>query len=374
MTRVLLVGNAPMDGQQSMLRFGTLMADALSGHAAVTTTAPEARLSAKLAHTASGWRKWIGYVDKHLFYPPRLMALARAADVVHVLDHSNAAYVPSRRAQPWVVTCHDLLAVRSALGLIPGRRIGSSGRQQQAMIRRGLARADLIVSVSPTTDADVAELIGVPLERRVVVPNALNRAWARPAPAVIEATLRRLGRDPARPYVLHVGGNQWYKNRPGVVAAFTALSAMPGGRDLDLVLAGKPPDDTLAAAIAASPAAARITVLNDVDDAGLEALYGGAELLLFPSLAEGFGWPVVEAQACGCPVVTADRAPLPWVAGAAAELAPPDDPVALAEACLRARARRTELVTAGQANVVRFTAPAMADGYLAAYRMAQASR
>ena len=95
MTRVLLVGNAPMDGQQSMLRFGTLMADALSGHADVTTTAPEARLSAKLAHTAAGWRKWIGYIDKHLLYPPRLLDQARAADVVHALLVQEASARPS---------------------------------------------------------------------------------------------------------------------------------------------------------------------------------------------------------------------------------------------------------------------------------------
>ena len=366
MIRVMLVGNAVLDRQQSMLRFADLVATALAGKAAVDAVAPPALCSASLAHTASGWRKWVGYLDKYALFPPILALRRRRAEVVHVLDHSNALYVPRRRSVPWVVTCHDLLAVRSALGLVPGRAISASGRAQQTLIRAGVARADLVVSVSAATDADVGDLLGVPAQRRMVVPNALNRTWQPRERASVEAGLRRLGRDPARPYVLHVGGNQWYKNRPGVVAAFTSLAAQESG--FDLILAGKPPDAPLREAIAASPVRARITTLADVDDDGIEILYSGAELLLFPSLAEGFGWPVIEAQACGCPVVTADREPLLSVAGGAAETAPPDDPVALAAACRRALMRREELRRTGFANASRYTPAAMADGYLAAYR------
>jgi glycosyltransferase involved in cell wall biosynthesis len=102
----------------------------------------------------------------------------------------------------------------------------------------------------------------------------------------------------------------------------------------------------------------------------LEALYNGALALLFPSRFEGFGWPVIEAQACGCPVISSDRMPMPEVSGGHAILRDPDDHAAFGQAILelsRSPGRRNELTRAGQENAARFDRPTMIKRFLSLY-------
>jgi len=136
------------------------------------------------------------------------------------------------------------------------------------------------------------------------------------------------------------------------------------------------------AALARLPPSADVQFLGRIDDATLEALYSSARVLLFPSLEEGFGWPLIEAQACGCPVITTDAAPMNEVAGPAALYLPrptPDgDPqrwaedgaatlaVLLAEGSDARRARSA----AGRRWVQHFDHDRAIDGYLAMYRRA----
>jgi glycosyltransferase involved in cell wall biosynthesis len=111
--------------------------------------------------------------------------------------------------------------------------------------------------------------------------------------------------------------------------------------------------------------------LGDLDDDGLAAAYAGADVLVFASSREGFGMPVVEAQASGRPVVTSNREPLPWVAGpGGALLVDPSDPVAIRAALAKVLAdavTRDALVAAGLANVERFAPARVASQYAAIY-------
>jgi glycosyltransferase involved in cell wall biosynthesis len=110
-----------------------------------------------------------------------------------------------------------------------------------------------------------------------------------------------------------------------------------------------------------------------VDNAALAALYSGAELLLFPSLEEGFGWPIIEAQACGCPVLTTGKDPMMEVGGNAAfYIADPTDAEAGAAAVEKLLAQkesvRTAVVRAGRENAARFSTERMIREYEAIYR------
>ena len=285
---------------------------------------------------AHGLGKWLGYVDKYVLYPPRLRNGARrhaGTTVVHVCDHSNAMYVPWLRGIPHVVTCHDLIAVRAALGEFAGERTRWSGRRLQQMIRRGLRQADRIVCDSDATRRDAQRIIRP--DDYAVIPPGVSPAFARleadEALKLIEP-LRPAACDPATwgrivsgPYLLHVGGNQWYKNRTGLIDAYAALvERMPGAPPL--VIVGKPLTRELTLAIAARSLQAQVVALPAIGDRELAAVYSRAALLLFPSLAEGFGWPVLEAMACGCRVVTSSRAPMTEVGGDAATYVDPENP------------------------------------------------
>jgi glycosyltransferase involved in cell wall biosynthesis len=150
-----------------------------------------------------------------------------------------------------------------------------------------------------------------------------------------------------------------------VLAIHAALRRRFGREAPELVLVGPP----LAGPIPG------VETRQRVDNAALAALYTGAELLLFPSLAEGFGWPIIEAQACGCRVLATGRAPMTEVGGNAAfYLADPNDAEAGAARVMEMLAQdedaRGKAVEAGIANAARFSTRRMIDEYAALYREA----
>jgi hypothetical protein len=354
--RVLLVANYEPDHQESMLRFAAAL------HAGLRDSGIGSRLIrpvpafGKLASSSTKLGKWLGYIDKFVLFPPRLRAAARSADVVHICDHSNAMYVLHVAARPHLVTCNDMLAIRSAHGEFPQNRTGWSGRILQRWILRNLRRAQRLTCISQATRTDVLRLTGQPPEHVSVTHMGQNFAYSPVAEVAQAAEARRCGEPfdpavfarhdlPADPYLLHVGGTQWYKNRDGVIAAHAALGA--GAPQLEIVNGG-------------------------VDNAKLAALYSGAELLLFPSLEEGFGWPIVEAQACGCRVVTTGKPPMTEVGGEAAiYVSDPSNPAEVAERVRSVLAQDAEtrrcIVSAGLSNAARFSTDRMTCEYRAIY-------
>lgn len=372
--KVLLVSNYSQDGQESMLRFAeALRAGLLAEGVDAGTVRPEP-LFGRLRPGASGLGKWLGYLDKFCVFPRRLKRLARGADVVHICDHSNAMYVPCIATRPHLVTCNDMLAIRSARGEFPQNRTGWTGRVLQRWILSGLRRARRLTCISEATRNDVLRLTGHPPEIVSVTFMGQNFAYAPVAEILRAVGARRRGappaaqvfskrRIPASPYILHVGGSQWYKNRRGVLAIHAALKRRFGREAPELVLVGPPLERPIPG----------VETRERVDNADLAALYTGAELLLFPSLEEGFGWPIIEAQACGCRVLATGRAPMTEVGGNAAfYLADPNDAEAGAARVMEMLAQdeegRRKAVEAGIANAARFSTSRMVNEYAALYR------
>lgn len=330
LSQVILIGNYGPDRQYSMQLFLQMLREGIEGHGVpVQALMPQPHF--RREGTTGPWAKWLGYLDKYLRFPGQLskaLACPPNGTVIHVCDHSNAVYEPRIRRFPRLVTCHDLLAVRSALGEFPGQRPGWTGRRLQGWIRSSLGRFRDIACDSEATLGDVRRLLHPRAARLEVVPVGMNRPFAPiPQPRAWE-WLRNNRVLPSRVkrYILHVGGNQWYKNRRGVVEIFNRFCPLQNDPDVHLVLAGKKPDAGLLAVLSQSPFQARVLKVEDFRDEDLPALYSAADCLLFPSLAEGFGWPVVEALACGCPVVTSDRPPMKDLAGPHGILIPPHQP------------------------------------------------
>jgi glycosyltransferase involved in cell wall biosynthesis len=153
-----------------------------------------------------------------------------------------------------------------------------------------------------------------------------------------------------------------------VVRLFIHLAALPQFQRHHLVLGGKPWPDDLRALVQGSELAARIHEWTELANEDLRALYSSAEALLFPSLQEGFGWPIAEAQACGCPVITTGRPPMSEVGGNAAVYINPDDMGDAADRVANALASRESLTANGLKNAERFAGATMAAGYVGAYQ------
>ena len=381
---ILLVANYEADGQQSMQRFATMMERELAAAGSEVSVIRPQPFFGRLHPGAEGFGKWLGYLDKFLVFPRRLKRRVRELRegkdgrfVVHICDHSNAHYARFLADVPHVVTCHDMLAVRSALGEIPQNPTRWTGRVLQRLVVRGLEAAHAIACVSKATYGDVLRLVDGVFGRTSVVGVGLNAPF-HPVPKGeaqkrVSMLLDQLGKSmPAPPrFVVHVGDDSWYKNRLGVVETFSGLLRSSDQRDLWLFMIGKPLNPALRSAIREAGVQHRVIELSGVSHEDLCAIYSAAELLLFPSLLEGFGWPVIEAQACGCRVVTTGRPPMTDVGGDAAAYIDPRSSDSsldvLLDVLYEGERQRQVRVERGLANAARHSAAAMIEEYVALY-------
>jgi glycosyltransferase involved in cell wall biosynthesis len=326
--KILLIGNYAKDHQFSMQKFTDCMEQGLlqQGHQ-VKLCQPQAVFGLPFESTASGLAKWLGYIDKYLLFPLILRKQAQWADIIHICDHSNAIYVSHIKNKPHLVTCHDLMAVRSALGEFKDHnQVGKSGKMQQQWILKGLQTASNIASVSNATQQDVMRLAKQPVDRLTVIHNGLNYAYSPLAKAQALTLLTPYGITEHRRFLLHLGGNQWYKNRKGLLAIFNQLVKQQPATDLQLVMAGKPLTDELRGLIKDYNLQDKVIEVTGPSTEAIGALYSLATAFIFPSLCEGFGWPIIEAQACNALVFTSNREPMTEVGGDAAIYFDPENP------------------------------------------------
>lgn len=369
--KIVLVGNYELDPIQSMHRYAAMLQDGLPAQGFSVELVKPKGYFGRFKSGLTGAGKWIGYIDKFILFPFVIWRHSRAnpGAIYHVCDHSNAMYAHFI-ARPAVVTCHDLLAVKSALGFYAQNPPTSTGRLLQRWIVSGLRAARNIVCVSEATKRELLSLGGFEADRCRVIYNGLNYPYR---PLAFDEAQEALARRPevlALPrggFLLHVGGHGWYKNRVGLLRIYFEY-VRQGGR-LPLVLAGRGMSPEMRRMVATMPDGGRIIEAVDVSNEELNALYSKAAVLVFPSLEEGFGWPVLEAFASGCRVACSGRASLPEVGGnAAVYLDPFDESAAAARVIsLLAETDPTVRVQAGEERVRLFDRQALFSELRAVY-------
>lgn len=294
--------------------------------------------------------------------PVTMWALPRFVDLAGVdVFHAPFNILPAGLAMPTVTTVHDLMwLTRPEWAARPGWR----GRVDRGFYRHGLRRAlrrsTRIAAVSAATAREVAAFDPAAGERARVTLSGVDAAF-RPLP----------GSGGDRRYVLSVGQFAPYKNHMAVLEAFARIA--PDVPDLDLVFVQRQGAGSavLGPRAAALGVAARVRFVPPVDRDGLIALYSDAVALAHPSLMEGFGNPLAEAMACGCPVVTSDRSAMPEVTGGAALLVDPMDVDAIAAALRRVAtepALAADLRARGLARAAQLPWRAFAEANVAIYR------
>jgi len=283
------------------------------------------------------------------------IALAGARpDLLFVPGHS----LPFAWTGRALAVVHDLAFERHPEAYSTAQRL-----HLQLTTRWAVRRCRLLIAVSESTRNDLASLYGANPSRIRVVPHGGGEApHARPASASQLGPLSLTG-----DFVLQVGRVEARKNQ---LAALAAVERLPG---LTLAVAGPEVDSALAMKLRASNAC---RVLGRVDDATLELLYKRAKAVVVPSLYEGFGLPVLEAMACGVPVLTTPRLSLPEVGGDAVAYTGPD-PAEIARdlaALLDDEPRRAALAQAGLARAKEFSWDTSAEVHLASWARAVNAR
>ncbi|HEX3369495.1 MAG TPA: glycosyltransferase family 1 protein [Candidatus Cybelea sp.] len=266
------------------------------------------------------------------------IGLPRAMKRAHLdLAHFLALYVPVVVPVRFVVTIHDLIHLR-----FPHHFKAKVRPYYETVVRWTCARAARVITDDERTVEDLVELLGVKREKIRVIPLGVSEAFFEPAAAFAGP----------RPYVLYVGNHRRHKD---LDTLFEAWSALPPGLDVDLYVTG---DDDFGGELQRRGAPNRsIVALGDVSEERLASYYAGARALVSPSLREGFGLPVLEAMAAGCPVIACADS-VPRVVEAAARTFPARDSLRLAallESMLVDQGERERSVNVGLETARRLT-------------------
>ena len=314
--------------------------------------------------------RWERAWQKYVAYPLRLRWAIQwqGIDVVHVLDHSFAHLLASvpRRGPRRIVTVHDLAPLRD-----PG---DLTAAQQQRFLSNvsHVHGADLLLADSRHSADEVVGLLDVAPEKIRVLPLGVDvaRFSARPESSEHTGLPRELA---GRKVVLSVGSNVARKNL-GILPEVFRRTAVDG---LTLLRVGAPLPTVMAEELRRVLGQDGLIELVAASDEMLVRAYQRADALIFPSRIEGFGFPVLEAMAAGCPVVCTDVTSVPEVAGDAALFFGPDDPSEAARHLSRVLtdpACRARLVAAGHERAAGFSWARHFDGLLEIYRAVVAGK
>src|SRR5437867_4495979 len=351
MTRVLLVPDLPLERWPSMDKYAHRLHDWLES----TDPGFEVRLAAHIGEltrearngrSSGGFVRWwtqpvdpsrvvlpgplLGpqrYAARYFFYPWRLRREARRADLVHILDHAYAHMLTSARRRPVIVTVHDLMPVIVLRSPTDGWREGVRNRFLRTTMK-ALRLADAYIVGTEWLRSELATWLGD--DRKIhVVPFGVDRAFFSESPGA-RARGRAEWRIPEDAFVmLHVGSTVERKNVPLVLQTLARLRAEA---DAYLLQVGGRFTGDQEQLVERLGLRRYVRTAQFADETTLRRAYRAADVLLFPSLYEGFGYPVIEAFASGLPVVTSGAGGLKEVGGDAIVVVEGRDPAAYVQA------------------------------------------
>jgi glycosyltransferase involved in cell wall biosynthesis len=287
-------------------------------------------------------------------------------DLLHCPYWTNPVWSP----WPTVVTVHDVIQF-----VLPEYAWRKISRVYFGLVSAGARRADAIITVSECSKRDIVKLLGLPPERIHVIGNAVDATLHPVRDAWLLASVRERYGIGQR-FILYFGGFDLRKNVPRIIEAYARLPENLR-KEYQLVIAGRyqhlghPLYPDPRATVARLGLEGNVIFTGQIREQDKAPLFTAATVFTFPSLYEGFGMPVLEAMACGTPVVTSDQSALPEVAGDACLLVDPYDVDQISQGIaelLVSQSRRDELSRRGLERARRFTWPQVAEQTVRVYK------
>lgn len=342
-----LIGDPPAERFHSMGIYEAGLAGGLSGLSGIEPRRhqwPEVGNGSRNRYIQAIQTYW----NRHRRYPALLRPAP--ADIYHILDHSYAHLLSRLPPERTVVTCHDLMPL-----MVDGYQRSPGGKLSQASFRHSIGhmkKARHIIADSAATKKAIVDILGLPGQSITVVPLGVDEIFLS-SPNDTQGENQE-----GLKFILQVGATaEPYKNTMNALKAFFLLLKGREGR-IKLLKVGKPYTREQQMYIESHGIAAHLQYSGFVPRADLPRVYRKASVLLMPSLYEGFGLPVLEAMACGVPVVTSDRGSIPEVAGDAVLFIDPTDPENIAEGMekvLTDKNKRSALIAKGRLRAKDFT-------------------
>ncbi|MBX7209099.1 MAG: glycosyltransferase [Verrucomicrobiaceae bacterium] len=366
--KIFITGPYPPDRLNSMIRYVDLLRSVTKDFPWPVEQLDPPVIFGALRRLPARLRRLLEYLDKYVFFPLKIRWRAgrnagREGCFVHITDQGFGPLAPWIADFPVVVTCHDLIAIRAALGLGPAARRAPWRGWFQRLIRRTLCLPATVICDSEKTRGDCEQLLSTGSVRHVLHlpldPEFTGDTGGIEVPALPER------------FFLHVGNSLWYKNRPGVLQIFAALCEKPA-MPPKLVFMGEPPTADELRIASTRKIEDRVVWIPRPPTAWIMAAYDRAQALIFPSLEEGFGWPVLEAMSRGCPVFCSDRAPLSEIGGDAVVYIDPESPAAAADVIAGCMVQggpwRSAQAAKGKSRAAGFSVPRFSAGMMGVYQ------
>lgn len=375
--KFVLIGNYPLDRQESMRRYTENLNDQIkkSGHDSEIWI-PKVFFAYGQKTTTAGVSKWLGYLDKWILFPLTLKikilkhVAAKSEVNYHICDHSNSPYLNYLPKAKTGITCHDVLAIRGAMGHKDAFCDATFfGKFLQKAILKNLKKAKILTTVSKLTMNQLIEMCSgfpKPEQNWKVIYNSFNADFFPMPRGQRQDLLRANGISIDKPFLLYVGSSLPRKNRKMLLEMLVSLN---GRWDGVVCFAGQPLDNNLIDFALANKLEDRIISIVKPDHNLLVALYSSCSAFIFPSFSEGFGWPLIEAQACGAPVIASNIQPMPEISNGTALHADPYNPLDFATAFLQSTNEevRSQLISTGHKNCLRFNREHIINEFLDLY-------
>lgn len=306
-------------------------------------------------------RAWADRFARYCVYPAQ--ASRQRADFYHIVDHGYAHLLSMVDARRTVVTVHDMIPLLQAAGELGPR----ASHPLASLSARFLPKAGALIADSDNTRRDLCRLLGIEPGKIHVVHPGVSVAF-KPDPRPKTGLRAELGLPAdARPIIL-ITGRQFYKNHETSIRVLSRLIGKGHPEAVLACLSGPGPQaEEVARQLGLE---SRLIRLGGLSETQVVSLYNAVDCLLFPSIYEGFGWPPLEAMACGVPVACSNAASIPEVVGSAAMISEPMDVDALANAVdslIVDSALRREMSARGRERIGTFTWEACAKQVLQVY-------
>jgi glycosyltransferase involved in cell wall biosynthesis len=373
----ILIANYLPDEQKSMLLFSNMLAKGLNdNNHNVIVLHPVVFFGLIFKKVPFSFRKWVEYIDKFILFP-MLLIFKRyyfyfkfTNYKFHICDHSNSFYIFFLPKKISSITCHDVLAIRGSLGFKDAYcTYGFTGKILQKIIFYSLNKFQKIIFVSKFTQNQYIELKNIlnfnTKQKFHIIYNTFNYGYKKLHPDDLNSLSKNYLPEILinKQFILHVGSSLPRKNKDLLIKL---LNSLQNNWDGILCLAGTNNNESTIELIQNFNLKHKVIFIENPTSIVLEVLYNKCFVFIFPSFSEGFGWPLIEAQSVGCPVITSNLDPMLEITNGSALYANPNDEKSFENKFYQIldESKRNTLIELGYKNIKRFNKENIINNYI----------
>ena len=328
--KILLIGNYRVFNSRSMHLSANLIKKILINSKHKVNIIEPKVIFNKIPFKSKYIKKWLSYIDKFIIFPLTLNSKTKGYDITHICDHANAFYYFFISSKKISITCNDLINIKLAFSDSSKNKISFFGKLYQKIILHCLKKIKNITCISEKTKTDLTKFINQKHSNIKTIYLSLNESYYKMKLTIAKKEIKQFKVPDF--FFLHVGADIFYKNKIGLLKIFYHLQKKIKFKNYKLIMIGDELSDELSEFIEQNNLnKSVINISNEISAKKLCAFYSMADSLIFPSIQEGFGWPIIEAQACGCPVFTTNKPPMNIIGGKGATYINPSNPIKAAE-------------------------------------------